>query len=65
MTDYNQLTGSIPTELGRLTGLTELYLGTIDGSCVCYCCTSTGGDCLTHVAVLYGLRHRNVLQQLK
>jgi hypothetical protein len=48
------LNGTIPSELGRLTSITLLDLGTIGGNCVCCCCTSTGGDCMTHVAVLYG-----------
>lgn len=47
-TDNNQLTGTIPTELGRLTSLTSLNLGKI-GNVNC-CCTNVDGDWwLTHV----------------
>jgi hypothetical protein len=54
MTDNNRLFGAIPTELGLLTDLMFLDLGKIDGKCAGYCCTGTGGDCLTHVAILCG-----------
>jgi uncharacterized membrane protein len=49
MTAGNVLSGSIPTELGRLNVLTYLVLSKIDGNCVCYCCTAV---CLTHIANL-------------
>jgi hypothetical protein len=47
MKDYNQLNGTIPMELGRLTSLTYLDLG--GKSKDVFCCSSVG----VNVALLY------------
>jgi hypothetical protein len=50
MTDYNQLNGTIPTELGQLTNLTYVYIGGKNEDV--FCCCSIGVNWLTNVAML-------------
>jgi hypothetical protein len=55
---YNQLNGTIPTELGRLTRLTDLDLGKLK---TLLCFFNIDCDWLSYVAILRCCRHHGVL----